>query len=79
MAVTRPDPDWWGWEQVDSPSGEPFRLHTASGIWIRHLDRGQGSYWEVYQGPLDGAVFPSVAMAVSAVQNWFDKKGTAAK
>lgn len=65
--TTQPDPDHHGWEQIEPPSGSvPLRLHTASGTWVRHMPRtGQ---WQVLYGPMDGATFPSLGMAVYAVE-----------
>ncbi len=75
MTENKPDPVYFGWEQVSENQGDPFRLHGESGTWVRKMvsEDQSAPYWEVYTGRLDGARFPSVGLAVAAVEHMWEK------
>ncbi len=77
MTESKPDPAYFGWEQVSAEGrSEPFRLHSESGTWVRKMvskDQPDTPYWEVYAGRLDGARFPSAGLAVYAVEHAWEK------
>ncbi len=75
MTENKPDPAYFGWEQVSAEGrSEPFRLHSESGTWVRKMTPAEGDpYWEVYSGALDGARFPSAGLAVYAVEHAWEQ------
>lgn len=69
---TQPDPTYPGWEKV-----EHDRLHLETGVWVRRVltTESRRPAWEVYSGNLDGAIYPSVGLAVYAVEHAAVKRG----
>lgn len=60
--ATYDDPVYDGWiRTVDGCR----RWHNATGALVMRHKRG---YWEVWSGPMDGATYLSVGLAVHAVE-----------
>ncbi len=74
--TSRPD-EFPGWELVEEvpARGRSFHLHLKSGSWVGDAStEGERPRWEVYTGTLDGATFPSLGLAVCAVEYAWSKR-----